>query len=256
MEKISFSNSQNYIVHCQTKLKKIERCLQLEQKKENKNPQPPNPNRQWYKGDRLHPTRKTRISFQNINKSHLSGSVFNINSHRMMHAAATQAQNISKPVQYKTQRLHHTNINLKRKRKALHPLIEKRNISQKNCFKSSRTRVRTQFPLNDLERAKKVARKSVKNKRKQREKHKNQVKEYKKQVEKLAKEKETLEEQMQQKSDEGLCSVCIDKKKTSVLIPCGHCTCCYECAATIQKSNGTCPVCRSRIEKIVKLIIC
>merc|ERR1712150_80081 len=108
MEKISFSNSQNYIVHCQTKLKKIERCLQLEQKKENKNPQPPNPNRQWYKGDRLHPTRKTRISFQNINKSHLSGSVFNINSHRMMHAAATQAQNISKPVQYKTQRLRHT----------------------------------------------------------------------------------------------------------------------------------------------------
>ena len=45
-----------------------------------------------------------------------------------------------------------------------------------------------------------------------------------------------------------MCKICYENKKNSVFIPCGHICSCFECALKLEE----CPLCRMKIEKIVK----
>ncbi len=47
------------------------------------------------------------------------------------------------------------------------------------------------------------------------------------------------------------CCICMAKDKDSVFAPCGHYTCCNECAIKVKTSSGLCPMCRSKIEHVV-----
>jgi len=48
-----------------------------------------------------------------------------------------------------------------------------------------------------------------------------------------------------------LCSVCFDKPRDAVYVPCGHSHTCQEC--TRKMAQRTCAVCRSKIEKIIPM---
>ncbi|CAC5389974.1 unnamed protein product [Mytilus coruscus] len=46
------------------------------------------------------------------------------------------------------------------------------------------------------------------------------------------------------------CTICMDREKNAVILPCGHTTC-MECATEVYlKSNQRCPICRADIEDI------
>lgn len=51
------------------------------------------------------------------------------------------------------------------------------------------------------------------------------------------------------------CSICLDAKKNALFVPCGHLSACFPCAQLILSSAQRCPVCRARIEKVVKVFI-
>jgi DNA repair protein RAD16 len=47
-----------------------------------------------------------------------------------------------------------------------------------------------------------------------------------------------------------VCVVCMDNPRSALLMPCGHTALCWSCAQGLE--NKTCPVCREKIDKIVK----
>ena len=53
-----------------------------------------------------------------------------------------------------------------------------------------------------------------------------------------------------QQNDESTCHIFSDKKKDSVLIPCGH-TFCYPCSLHFFVNKEPCPMCRKNIDKCV-----
>lgn len=57
----------------------------------------------------------------------------------------------------------------------------------------------------------------------------------------------------QQNDDEqNLCSVCMEKQKSCILIPCKHLCVCSECASLLEKSDEKkCPLCRTKFETII-----
>lgn len=46
------------------------------------------------------------------------------------------------------------------------------------------------------------------------------------------------------------CIVCMELKKDSVLIPCGHLGICFKCANRCKETSTTCPVCRVKIIEV------
>ena len=50
---------------------------------------------------------------------------------------------------------------------------------------------------------------------------------------------------------ETLCSICLDKDKSIAFIPCGHVTCCTDCAYHVN----TCPLCRKGIQNRIKIYL-
>jgi hypothetical protein len=50
------------------------------------------------------------------------------------------------------------------------------------------------------------------------------------------------------------CLLCADKYANAVIMGCGHGGVCFECAVKMQQNAGTCPICRGKIEKILKLL--
>ncbi|XP_074630303.1 tumor susceptibility gene 101 protein-like [Acropora palmata] len=46
------------------------------------------------------------------------------------------------------------------------------------------------------------------------------------------------------------CIVCMELKKDSVLIPCGHLGICFKCANRCKETSKTCPVCREKIIEV------
>lgn len=48
------------------------------------------------------------------------------------------------------------------------------------------------------------------------------------------------------------CRVCLSKKIDVIFYKCGHMFCCENCAL---KMNGSCPVCRSCVDDIVKIYL-
>jgi DNA repair protein RAD16 len=57
-------------------------------------------------------------------------------------------------------------------------------------------------------------------------------------------------EQDQDDEAEPACVVCMDRPRTALLVPCGHCHFCYECATQLE--SRSCPVCRAPIQRVVR----
>lgn len=51
----------------------------------------------------------------------------------------------------------------------------------------------------------------------------------------------------------GQCSICLDAPPDAVCVPCGHVAGCLSCLTEIKSENWGCPVCRAKIDQIVKL---
>jgi len=49
------------------------------------------------------------------------------------------------------------------------------------------------------------------------------------------------------------CSVCMDNDINCVLYPCGHATMCLQCAEECNVIQGECPICRSHVEKALRI---
>ncbi|KAH9259092.1 hypothetical protein BASA81_002712 [Batrachochytrium salamandrivorans] len=49
---------------------------------------------------------------------------------------------------------------------------------------------------------------------------------------------------------DSVCVICMDRPRNALLLPCGHVHMCHECATSLE--NKTCPVCRVKIDKVVK----
>ncbi len=47
------------------------------------------------------------------------------------------------------------------------------------------------------------------------------------------------------------CSICLDAPRSHVFAPCGHMTACGACAVRFRKQP--CPLCRTKVQTIVKL---
>ncbi|KAL0795392.1 hypothetical protein Bca101_066769 [Brassica carinata] len=53
----------------------------------------------------------------------------------------------------------------------------------------------------------------------------------------------------------GQCSICLDAPSDVVCVPCGHLAGCMSCLTEIKSNNRGCPVCRAKIDQIIKLYI-
>ncbi|KAL1193643.1 E3 ubiquitin-protein ligase APD1 [Cardamine amara subsp. amara] len=47
-----------------------------------------------------------------------------------------------------------------------------------------------------------------------------------------------------------LCAICWDAPIDCFFIPCGHCISCYKCGTRMEKTAGSCPVCRRKMKKV------
>uniref|UniRef100_A0A8D2L4Y1 RING-type domain-containing protein n=1 Tax=Varanus komodoensis TaxID=61221 RepID=A0A8D2L4Y1_VARKO len=50
---------------------------------------------------------------------------------------------------------------------------------------------------------------------------------------------------------ENACVICLASPRECVLLPCGHVCCCFRCFQALP--SHTCPICRSRISRVVPL---
>jgi len=51
------------------------------------------------------------------------------------------------------------------------------------------------------------------------------------------------------------CVVCFSNPVNAVVLPCGHATLCLECAQAIVNSTGNCPICRARVQQVIKIYL-
>jgi len=49
------------------------------------------------------------------------------------------------------------------------------------------------------------------------------------------------------------CQVCWDAEPNTAFVPCGHAVTCRECANTIVRTQGTCPMCRQRTNSVLRI---
>jgi len=52
--------------------------------------------------------------------------------------------------------------------------------------------------------------------------------------------------------DKSVCKICLDVRRNTVFIPCGHVCACVKCAFSVTK----CPVCRESFEKVIRIFEC
>jgi len=50
-----------------------------------------------------------------------------------------------------------------------------------------------------------------------------------------------------------VCTICLDKKKDTVFLPCKHLSCCYGCAERLR--NQPCPICRGKVQDMMKIYL-
>ncbi|KAG7578387.1 Zinc finger RING-type [Arabidopsis thaliana x Arabidopsis arenosa] len=51
----------------------------------------------------------------------------------------------------------------------------------------------------------------------------------------------------------GTCAICLDAPSEAVCVPCGHVAGCMSCLKEIKSKNWGCPVCRAKIDQVIKL---
>jgi hypothetical protein len=49
------------------------------------------------------------------------------------------------------------------------------------------------------------------------------------------------------------CCVCLEREKDTLLSPCGHKAFCSECATSLQRRTGVCPICRTAIRDVIRV---
>ena len=62
-------------------------------------------------------------------------------------------------------------------------------------------------------------------------------------------------QQAQHQSDGYLCSVCINERRNTVFLPCKHAQFCKTCSEKWIAKNTSCPICRTKVECILDIII-
>lgn len=55
------------------------------------------------------------------------------------------------------------------------------------------------------------------------------------------------------KNDESCCVICWDGPVEGACIPCGHMAGCMSCLSEIKSKKGVCPVCRAKIDQVIRL---
>ena len=66
-------------------------------------------------------------------------------------------------------------------------------------------------------------------------------------------------EEIQTDDEKSQCSICMENKKSACIFDCGHLTCCVKClknhvlVQSVDTDTGTCPVCRTKITKVVRV---
>ena len=53
--------------------------------------------------------------------------------------------------------------------------------------------------------------------------------------------------------DSDLCVICIENHRDCIFQPCGHGSCCYECAEKVVEDKATCHYCREEIVKVLRI---
>ncbi|RRT36275.1 hypothetical protein B296_00049941 [Ensete ventricosum] len=61
------------------------------------------------------------------------------------------------------------------------------------------------------------------------------------------------EDKAESKSSSGGCVICLDAPVEGACIPCGHMAGCMSCLRDIEAKNWGCPICRAKINQIIKL---
>ena len=56
---------------------------------------------------------------------------------------------------------------------------------------------------------------------------------------------------MDNDADKEICKVCLNNKINTVLVPCGHRCICEDCGKSLGASKK-CPICRQKIQKVMK----
>ncbi|KAL5998699.1 hypothetical protein ACLOJK_009644 [Asimina triloba] len=51
----------------------------------------------------------------------------------------------------------------------------------------------------------------------------------------------------------GFCAICLDAPKEVVCVPCGHVVGCLPCLSDIKVKNLGCPICRAKIDQVIKI---
>lgn len=51
------------------------------------------------------------------------------------------------------------------------------------------------------------------------------------------------------------CAICMDVKRNSVLRPCNHMITCYSCSMLLLNRQDSCPVCRVKIDEVIKIFM-
>lgn len=56
-------------------------------------------------------------------------------------------------------------------------------------------------------------------------------------------------------SQDNDCAICMDITRNSVLRPCNHMITCYKCSMLLLNRQDNCPVCREKIEDVIKIFM-
>ena len=51
------------------------------------------------------------------------------------------------------------------------------------------------------------------------------------------------------------CAICMDSIRNSVLRPCNHMITCYNCSTLLLNRQDNCPICRDKIEDVIKIFM-
>lgn len=63
----------------------------------------------------------------------------------------------------------------------------------------------------------------------------------------------STENQMNQSSGSSSCVICLDAPVEGACVPCGHMAGCMSCLNEVKAKNWGCPVCRTKINQVIKL---